>query len=563
MTSRNRMDCNVETEVKEVRDDQKYFLKSDMTLMSEGRRDRDDVLKATQEDERETNETTIFDVDDDNSETRLDTQHRTGPNIDKGYAWIVMVASFVVQFMVTGYTRALGVFFVEFQDRFESSSSLTSVVLGIAEAISSVTAFLCMSILVKVVTPRKICLAGSFLLALGVALNSCVGKVELLCLSHGVFFGLALGCLYGPPTYVLALYFDRRRAFVTNFSTSGGGVGGVVFPLLIRRLLDEYAFEGGTLLTAGVLLHTLVFSALLAPVKTYNPDFELTSEVDDSESSKVCDDRELFIGAPGGSSDSALTKSHNSISPSLEISSSQLSTEKQKGKTEVETLKRSRYIRDLVFSLWTPKDTVLLKLVSFWALCIFFFCGATGQGISQSFIPALAKEKGFSDEEGAYLLSLLNILDFPSRMIGGLVVNMGFLSPSQACVGPMLVIGVLGQLTEFYNTYQSLLAMVATEGICMGVYFGMQSLVVIEILGMDHYATAVGVCYLMMGVGGGVSYPLAGMIRDLTGSYSYSFYYMSSMQLLGVLIIFVAPWLRLYDIRRGLLQPTVVRDKFS
>ena len=55
-----------------------------------------------------------------------------------------------------------------------------------------------------------------------------------------------------------------------------------------------------------------------------------------------------------------------------------------------------------------------------------------------------------------------------------------------------------------------MLVMAVLYGLCVGVYFAMQSLLVIEVLGEENYRTAIGGYYLVMGLSGTVAYPVAG-----------------------------------------------------
>ncbi|CAL1530989.1 unnamed protein product, partial [Lymnaea stagnalis] len=45
---------------------------------------------------------------------------------DGGYGWVVVVASFMHHMILGGFARSEGLFFLQYQDRFQSGAQLTS-----------------------------------------------------------------------------------------------------------------------------------------------------------------------------------------------------------------------------------------------------------------------------------------------------------------------------------------------------------------------------------------------------------------------------------------------------
>ncbi|XP_005107969.2 uncharacterized protein LOC101852434 [Aplysia californica] len=683
------------------------------------------------------------DEDDNIDDTEGDKTKLTYPT-DTGYAWVVVLAVFCIQFLFVGYLKSLGIFLVEFQEKFNSTSSMTSLVVGVMEAIASLFSFLVMGLMFKFAYPRTVCLIGSVIFTAAIIGNSLIERFELLCLTQGCLFGLSIALLYGPSLFVLMQYFERRRAFATALGTCGTSFGGVVLPLLIRYLLDEYSLRGGTLMTAGVLMHSIAFSAMLRPIEKNEMVLKIpeskkspqnvrsgvrkelgtfeklrqrfrglegeSSELDKkSECSRsfrgshnsinqrnghlkfdpkkitniapfsskleICEEgvplkieQNIIVGSHGdlvvvpvgngitsssvslvnGSQESLvasnndfhakLTEINNQngslvsivnqngsvvVSPVTESSYSNnhlaapavtfprrwndsLATENTPSLYDVEsmaytdigskyshskrqlsrstasifcststlntnfadlisieqdtyfkqtqlddTAKPQTFFRKFCFSLL---NNPLLKSTSFWVLVVFYFSATIGQAVPQMYIPALAKEKGLTPSQSAMLISLMNTLDIPCRIVVGVLVNCGFVSPSKACILPMFVIGMVGQMTAFFNSYESMLAMAVMYGLFMGVYFAMQSLVVIEALGMKNFTSAIGFYYLIMGLAGAVSYPISGALRDLTGSYVSAYTYLATMELVAMLQLIVLQFTTRFDKRRGIIN---------
>jgi MFS family permease len=61
-------------------------------------------------------------------------------------------------------------------------------------------------------------------------------------LSQGVLRGLCSGLLYIPSVALMPLYFKDRRGLALGLATSGGSIGGAIYPIVFRRLLTEVRF---------------------------------------------------------------------------------------------------------------------------------------------------------------------------------------------------------------------------------------------------------------------------------------------------------------------------------
>ncbi|KAJ9150217.1 Riboflavin transporter MCH5 [Pleurostoma richardsiae] len=98
------------------------------------------------------------------------------------------------------------------------------------------------------------------------------------------FLGGSGGALLLSPSYgCIAHFFNVRRGLATGIATTAGGVGGVVFPLVLKRLLPALGFQWATRIM-GVILLVVTMPANLClrsrlpprtkePLRTVVPDF--------------------------------------------------------------------------------------------------------------------------------------------------------------------------------------------------------------------------------------------------------------------------------------------------
>lgn len=57
-------------------------------------------------------------------------------------------------------------------------------------------------------------------------------------LAH-ILYGIGGTLAYAPSTSITAHYFARRRGTAVAVVVTGAGAGGVVYPILIKKLLDK------------------------------------------------------------------------------------------------------------------------------------------------------------------------------------------------------------------------------------------------------------------------------------------------------------------------------------
>lgn len=74
----------------------------------------------------------------------------------------------------------------------------------------------------------------------------------LLCYSFLGGFGGAL--LYSPSYGCIAHFFNDRRGLATGIATTSGGVGGIIFPLILKSLLPRLGFAWSTRVLGLILL---------------------------------------------------------------------------------------------------------------------------------------------------------------------------------------------------------------------------------------------------------------------------------------------------------------------
>ncbi|KAK7505479.1 hypothetical protein BaRGS_00003224 [Batillaria attramentaria] len=188
------------------------------------------------------------------------------PSIDRGWAWVITFAVFGSCILCVGYFRAFGVFFVAIIDTFDTSASVTSLIMGVQNAVFCVSALLVHNVLLELVSVRTSAMLGGLLMASGMMLGMFAYSLPFLILGLSVLVGVGNALTYGPGLVLLGQYFEKRRAMAMSLANAGSSVGSMTLPLLATHLVKHYGLRPALLLYGAVTLHLCVFTSLYRPL---------------------------------------------------------------------------------------------------------------------------------------------------------------------------------------------------------------------------------------------------------------------------------------------------------
>lgn len=89
-------------------------------------------------------------------------------------------------------------------------------------------------------------------------------------LGFGVVGGIGVGMVMSPLVGVISHYFKKNRATACSIATTGGSVGGVIFPVLLRKLYAELGFQWAMRVFALMCLFCLISSTLIIKERLYS-----------------------------------------------------------------------------------------------------------------------------------------------------------------------------------------------------------------------------------------------------------------------------------------------------
>lgn len=178
--------------------------------------------------------------------------------------WSVVVGSFCGSFSVFGIINSTGIFQEYFSTHQLKSHSPSQI--GWIWSLSLFLTFFCGVLIGPVFDskgPRVLVLGGSILLTTSMMLLGLCTKYWHFILVYSVLNGLG-GCLMNTPALAsIGHFFLVRRGTATGVAMTSGSVGGVIFPLMLQKLIPEVGFAWATRILGFILIALLVIANLL------------------------------------------------------------------------------------------------------------------------------------------------------------------------------------------------------------------------------------------------------------------------------------------------------------
>ena len=117
-------------------------------------------------------------------------------------------------------------------------------------------------------------------------------------LSQGILAGIALGFLFLPSIGVIAHHFKRRRSFAMGIVVSGSSCGGLVFPVMLNKLIASNGFAAATRSVAYVCTGLMLAAILLMRTRIPPPSKTKAKQADAPPAVKLPTVKELVTDVP-------------------------------------------------------------------------------------------------------------------------------------------------------------------------------------------------------------------------------------------------------------------------
>jgi MFS family permease len=176
------------------------------------------------------------------------------------YGYVIVLATFIIAVVVEGLLYSFGVFFEPLLSEFGWTRAVTSGAFSLSAALR-IPAVIVAGRLSDRFGSRQVLTACGLFLGSGYLLLSLTTAVWQLYLFYGVLVAIGMGLYWVPLISIVPRWFVRRRALMMGIVTSGIGVGQLLYPPLVSRLISTYGWRLSYLIMGGVSMVVILISA--------------------------------------------------------------------------------------------------------------------------------------------------------------------------------------------------------------------------------------------------------------------------------------------------------------
>lgn len=162
---------------------------------------------------------------------------------DRGYAWLIVFASFMIHVVVLGTVYSFGVFLGAFREAFPRSNLSTVTFVGsLTHALLTFTGTFAGHMIDRLGFRNPV-IVGSAGGAAALILASFAQSVAALYLTFGVLLGLSSGLCFFPAITSVTTWFAVRRSTAIGCAVAGSGVGTFVCAALYQALISRFGWR--------------------------------------------------------------------------------------------------------------------------------------------------------------------------------------------------------------------------------------------------------------------------------------------------------------------------------
>jgi len=179
------------------------------------------------------------------------------------YGYIVVIAAFFIMVVSFATYSSFGVFFNPLLEEYSWNRAITSGAFSLSMFIFGILGII-VGALNDRFGPRVLLTFCGILLGLGYLLMSQISALWQLYLFWGVIIGIGMSGVWVPLLSTVAKWFVKKRTLMTGIIIAGVGIGGLIGPLVISRLLVTYGwFMSCIIVGIAVLLFVVIATQFL------------------------------------------------------------------------------------------------------------------------------------------------------------------------------------------------------------------------------------------------------------------------------------------------------------
>ncbi|XP_053404493.1 monocarboxylate transporter 9-like isoform X2 [Mercenaria mercenaria] len=408
-------------------------------------------------------------------------------DVDRGWAWIVLIAVYCGKIILSTQLYMAGVFYVAIVDYYHGDVAITSMI----GSLSSGLMCLCgpfVSILIASYSCRVCLVLGGILISLSYFVSAFIDNMNYLILTLGVCGGIANSIASIPMSVTLGYYFQERRNTVISLSMAVIGLAMFIASPLSLYLLHSYGLKGTFMIVGGLSAHLCICGVICKP-----------------------SDAEI-----------ALQKERNAI----KIKETML-------RQRTNTLIPSNKLKGVLNSF----NINLFKNISFMLFLLSTITWNIMQSVCLMHLPNYIVTKGFPESSITLIMTVFGVSNTVGRFLSALTVGAGGIDSLTLHVGTLGVAGVVTLTFPLYSHYDSAgYIYAAVAGFYTGAPNTVMTPITLRLVGVQDISSAHGLEIFFCGIGILAGPPIAASLYETTKSYESSFMMSGLVVLVGSIL---------------------------
>ncbi|KAH6887048.1 monocarboxylate permease [Thelonectria olida] len=174
-------------------------------------------------------------------------------------AWLQVAGGFILFFNTWGMISAFSVYqtYYESGEIFEASSAEISWIGSIQSFLLQLTGLVAGPVYDRGYL-RLLLIVGSLMVVFGHMMLSLCTEYWHALLAQGFCVGIGAGLLFVPTVSLIPTWFNTRIGLAVGIASSGSSLGGVIYPIVLYRLISQVGFPWAVRCVGFIALATFV-----------------------------------------------------------------------------------------------------------------------------------------------------------------------------------------------------------------------------------------------------------------------------------------------------------------
>ncbi|KAM9004840.1 monocarboxylate transporter 5 isoform X2 [Sarcophilus harrisii] len=450
--------------------------------------------------------------------------------LDGGWGWMIVFHFFLVNMLLMGMTKNFAIFFVVFQEEFDSTSEQIGWIGSLLSSLRFIAGPLA-AIFCEKFGEKSTSIFGVLLICTGYLISSLATGISFLCVSMGLLPGLGSAYIYHAATVITAKYFKKRLGLSIAIARSGMGLTFLLAPLT-KILIDEYDWPGALLLLGGISLNLVPSTMLLRPINLKKEKPMTTTSLDAVRPLEVLASNDEGQSPPG----KCLVNKDGQTGQEATSSGYQ--------EDDGEIFSNKPHFGDKNAVPWTHQLHLDFSLIKNPLLYLFTWCFLFSQ--LAYFVPtfhlvARAKTLGIDTMDASYLISMAGFTETILHLLSGWVADQKWINNYHCYKAYLILCGITNLLAPLATTFPLLMTYSIFFAIFCGSYMALIVPVMIDLAGTSALNKFLGFTAFFAGLAVLSGPPIAGWLYDRTETYVYSFIFSGTCFLLSSVPLFFMP----------------------